>query len=105
MSEVAPKKNNSKTFAIIALLIALIAFASAQEALESTVSATDEFTGDGTTKNFTLSNTMILGSESVYLNGLKQNPSGGSYTTTITSINFTSSPPLGDEIGVTYVQN
>ncbi len=99
------KKNRAKTFAIIALLIALIAFASAQEALESTVSATDEFIGDGTTKNFSLSDTMLSGTEFVFLNGLKQTPSSGSYTTTTTSINFTSAPPLGDEIGVTYVKN
>ncbi len=43
MSEDDNKKNKGKTFAIIALLIALIAFASAQEALESTVSGALNF--------------------------------------------------------------
>lgn len=63
---------------------------------------TEYFTGDGITTNFTLTYNYISGSESVTLNGVRQKQ-GIIYIVILNnSINFTSAPPVSDEIGVQY---
>lgn len=59
---------------------------------------------DGTNTVFSLANTPIAGSESVYLNGLLQEPGAGNdYTISGSTITFADAPLAEDRVRVSYV--
>lgn len=60
-------------------------------------------TPNGSTTAFTLAHTPILGTESVFLNGLLQDAgTGNDYNISTTTITFLSAPQSGDKIRVNY---
>lgn len=59
---------------------------------------------NGTNTVYNLANTPISGSESVFLNGLLQEPgSGNDYTISGSTITFAEAPVVGDRVRVSYV--
>ena len=60
----------------------------------------DSFTGDGSTKTFTMSKTPTqINGPVVYVGNVHQNP-GAAYSIASSSITFTSTPPLGQGIEI-----
>jgi hypothetical protein len=60
---------------------------------------------NGTNTAFTLLYTPVASSESVFLNGILQEPgSGNDYTISGESITYLSAPVTGDRIRVTYLR-
>jgi len=60
---------------------------------------------NGTNTGYTLAATPVAGSESVFLNGILQDPgSGNDYTITTSSITFADAPVAGDKIRVSYLK-
>lgn len=64
-----------------------------------TVIAVDSFAGDGSTVNFTLSQSATSASVIVSINGIVQIP-GSAYSVSTTTLSFTEAPVAGDEIDV-----
>lgn len=60
---------------------------------------------NGSNAVFTLANTPLAGSESVFLNGLLQEPGGEDYSISGATITFASAPIAGDRIRVSYMKN
>ena len=60
---------------------------------------------NGTNTGYTLAFTPVAGSESVYLNGILQEPgTGNDYTISAAAITFLFTPVSGDKIRVTYIK-
>jgi hypothetical protein len=60
---------------------------------------------NGTNATFTLANTPVVGTESVFLNGILQEPGAGNdYTISGGTITYLSAPVTGDKIRVSYVK-
>jgi hypothetical protein len=60
---------------------------------------------NGTNTSFVLANTPVAGSESVFLNGILQEPGAGNdYTISGSAITYLSAPVSGDKIRVSYVK-
>jgi hypothetical protein len=60
---------------------------------------------NGTNTSFGLANTPVAGSESVFLNGILQEPgSGNDYTISGSTITYLTAPVTGDRIRVSYVK-
>ena len=60
---------------------------------------------NGTNTSFTLAFTPVSGSESVFLNGILQEPgSGNDYTIAADTITFLFTPVSGDKIRVSYIK-
>ena len=60
---------------------------------------------NGTNTSFALANTPVAGSESVFLNGILQEPgSGNDYTISGSTITYLTAPVTGDRIRVSYVK-
>lgn len=60
---------------------------------------------NGSNTSFTLANTPVAGSESVFLNGILQEPgSGNDYTISGGTITFADAPVSGDRIRVNYIK-
>lgn len=60
---------------------------------------------NGTNTGYTLAATPVAGSESVYLNGLLQDPGAGNdYTISGSAITFADAPVVGDKIRVSYIK-
>ena len=60
---------------------------------------------NGTNTGYTLANTPVAGSESVFLNGILQEPgTGNDYTISGSSITFLFTPVSGDKIRVSYIK-
>jgi hypothetical protein len=60
---------------------------------------------NGSNTSFGLANTPVAGSESVFLNGILQEPgSGNDYTITGSTITYLTAPVTGDRIRVSYVK-
>jgi hypothetical protein len=60
---------------------------------------------NGSNTSFTLANTPIAGSESVFLNGILQEPgSGNDYTISGSTITYLAAPATGDKVRVTYLK-
>ncbi|MFZ5985498.1 MAG: hypothetical protein ACOYWZ_00005, partial [Bacillota bacterium] len=60
---------------------------------------------NGTNVTFTLANTPVTGTETVYLNGLLQEPGAGNdYTISGTTITYLSAPLTGDRLKVNYIK-
>lgn len=58
---------------------------------------------NGSNTSFVLANTPVVGSESVYLNGLQQEPGAGNdYTISAATITYLTAPIAGDKIRVSY---
>jgi hypothetical protein len=66
------------------------------------VRETPSGTVNGSNTAFTLANTPTAGTESVYLNGLLQEPGGEDYSITGADISFVTAPETGARIRVTY---
>jgi hypothetical protein len=59
---------------------------------------------NGSNTAFTLSNTPVSGTESVYLNGVLQEPGAGNdYTISTNTITYLTAPTTGDRLRVTYI--
>ena len=62
-------------------------------------------TVNGSNTAFILSNTPLVGTEQVYLNGLQQEPGAGAdYTISGATITYLTAPIVGDKIRVTYLK-
>ncbi|HXB12868.1 MAG TPA: hypothetical protein VNZ45_12850 [Bacteroidia bacterium] len=59
---------------------------------------------NGSNTAFTLANTPVVGSESLYLNGLLQEPGGNDYTISGTSITMAIAPQSTDRLRVNYIK-
>jgi len=60
---------------------------------------------NGSNTTFTLANTPVSGSESVFLNGILQEPGAGNdYTITSATISYLAAPSTGDKIRVSYLK-
>jgi len=60
---------------------------------------------NGTNTSFVLANTPVVGSESVFLNGILQEPGAGNdYTISGSAITYLTAPVSGDKIRVSYVK-
>ena len=60
---------------------------------------------NGTNTSFTLANTPVSGSESVFLNGLLLEPGAGNdYTISTSTITFLTAPSTGDKVRVSYLR-
>jgi hypothetical protein len=60
---------------------------------------------NGTNTSFVLANTPVAGTESVFLNGILQEPGAGNdYTISGSAITYLSAPVSGDKIRVSYVK-
>lgn len=69
------------------------------------VRETPSGTVNGTNTSFTLAHTPVAGSESVFLNGILQEPgTGNDYTISTNSITFLFTPVVGDKIRVSYIK-
>ena len=69
------------------------------------VRETPSGTVNGTNTSFTLAHTPAAGTESVFLNGILQEPgTGNDYTISTNSITFLFTPVVGDKIRVSYIK-
>jgi len=60
---------------------------------------------NGTNTSFVLANTPVVGSESVFLNGILQEPGAGNdYTISGSAITYLTAPVTGDKVRVNYVK-
>ena len=60
---------------------------------------------NGTNTSFVLANTPVVGSESVFLNGILQEPGvGNDYTISAATITYLTAPVAGDKVRVSYVK-
>ena len=60
---------------------------------------------NGTNTSFVLANTPVVGSESVFLNGILQEPGvGNDYTISVATITYLTAPVTGDKVRVSYVK-
>jgi hypothetical protein len=60
---------------------------------------------NGTNTSFVLANTPVAGSESVFLNGILQEPGvGNDYTISVATITYLTAPVTGDKVRVSYVK-
>lgn len=60
---------------------------------------------NGTNTSFVLANTPVTGSESVFLNGILQEPGvGNDYTISVATITYLTAPVTGDKVRVSYVK-
>jgi hypothetical protein len=60
---------------------------------------------NGSNTSFVLANTPVVGSESVFLNGILQEPGAGNdYTISGSAITYLSAPVSGDKVRVSYVK-
>lgn len=60
---------------------------------------------NGTNTSFVLANTPVVGSESVFLNGILQEPgSGNDYTISVATITYLTAPVTGDKVRVSYIK-